>query len=226
MCLKKPVENETCNEKGNAVGRTLSTRYCPSRLSSLRHIMSSAQVDVVNNLGFSSHLLVGEVNIKRDFCLKLIENLDLNLLELNYEGVRIRIFASKLGHIMGLPDEGSDVLLYGSVESIKDFNQSLCSHVRGIPLNELVLEIESSEDTGKLFTVMITLLVMYTILAPDFGVVIPHWFLHGAVEASNNCKKNWSKWSFDNLIVGISKFKRITGQQYVYGNLLFLQVSH
>lgn len=127
---------------------------------------------------------------------------------------------------MGLSDEGSAVALYSSEECIKDFKVKLCSHPRGIPINELVENIKSTEVPDIDFWVMFTVLVMYTILAPGSGVVIPLRYLHGAVDVENLSNKNWSKWSFDFLVAGLRKFKMSKCQQYVSGNLLFLQVCN
>lgn len=204
---------------------SLSTRCCPGRVGSLRKTMTDEQMHAVAELGFGSIMLAGEVNIKRKLCLKLLEQLDLDVMEINYEGVRITLSASEMGRVMGLPDKGSEVPLYGSEESIKVLKEKLCSHVRGIPINELVLTLKASRETDFYFRAMFTVLVMYTVLAPGSGVVIPHRYLHGAVDVENISKKNWAKWSFDYFVRGVKKFKKNIGQQNVCGNLLFLQVS-
>lgn len=163
----------------------------------------------------------GEVNIKRELCLKLIEHCDLTILEINYKGVKISIFSSELGRVMGLPNERSDVPLYGSKEYIKELKEKLCYHVRGIPIKELVLALKSYMKADYYFRVMFTVLVMYIVLAPGSVVVIPHRYLHGAVDVENISKRNWSKWSFDYLVTGIIKLKKNICQQHVCGNYYF-----
>lgn len=97
LCPEHLLDNDSLCQDGEGVGRVLNTRCCPRRVSNLRQTMSDAQVDAVSYLGFASLLAVSEINIKRDLCLKLIEQLDVDGLEIKYEGVNIKISSSEMG---------------------------------------------------------------------------------------------------------------------------------
>lgn len=163
ICHEEIVYSERCSRKDERVGCTLSTCCCPGRVGILGQTMTDDQRSVVTKLGFGSIIAVGDINITRELCLKLLEHLDMNLLEINYDGVMVTLSSLELGRVMGLCDERFDVPLYGSEESIKEIKEKLCSHVRGIPVNELLVKIKSSDEVDNDFRVMFTLLIMYTI---------------------------------------------------------------
>lgn len=125
---------------------------------------------------------------------------------------------------MGFSNEGFDVPLYGSEESLKEIKEKLCIHARGIPFNELVVKIKSSDHNN--FKVMFILLIMYTILALGLRAMIPHRYLHGAVDVGHICKRNWSKWSLSSWLLGLGNSRGIVFSNMCVWNFLFMQVHY
>ncbi|TXG60525.1 hypothetical protein EZV62_015098 [Acer yangbiense] len=199
------------------------TRCTPVHLSEIVSLLSDVQKDAVRELGFSNLLTLNCGRLRRDLCGWLVSKFDTSNLSIELHGKRFTLDPSVFSHIMGISDGGDIVVLDGDVNHVWRSKYSITN--RGIRLPQFEEQLKNIKTTDDDFKITFCLYLLGTILAPAAGEYVDERYLNILGDVQNIRGKNWARWCFNQLVVGIQKFNS-KSSKYITGCLLFLQLFY